>query len=265
MELHSFVLISGGLGLVFVMTCLGSATVFLFRKNLKEGSEKIFLGFAAGMMIGASVFGLLMPAMEDTMATLEFPAIPIIGGFILGVLFLLGLDNLIPHIHPSSDKPEGLATTSKRTTLLVSAVTLHNIPEGIAVGLTFAVVAQGGHDPAAYAGALALAIGIGVHNFPESAAISNLLREEGLPRWKAFVYGSLTGIVEPIFGLIAVLIAAWIAPYMPWLLSFAAGAMFYVVVEELIPEAQKGGHSHSGTISILVGFISMMLLDMVLV
>ena len=178
-------------------------------------------------------------------------------------MFLLLVDHIIPHLHPFSDVKEGPAIASKRTTMLIFAVTLHNIPEGMAVGLSFALAAQ--HDePALYAAAVALAIGIGVQNFPAGAAISLPLRQEGVSAGKAFWLGCMSGIVEPIFGFLAVLLAVWIAPAMPWLLSFAAGAMMYVVVEELIPEANLGEHSHAGTMGVMAGFLVMMVLDVAL-
>lgn len=255
--------IGGGISFIFLMTCLGAATVFLFRKEVSESLSKIFLGFAAGVMIAASVWSLLIPAIEEAEAQGIAGWIPAAGGFILGVLFLLGLDHIIPHIHPMSDVREGPSTTSKRTTLLVFAVTLHNIPEGMAVGLSFALAAQY-DEPAMYAAAFALALGIGIQNFPEGAAISLPLRQEGMSKGKAFAAACLSGIVEPIFGIAAVLFAVWLAPAMPWLLSFAAGAMIYVVVEELIPEAHLGEHSNKGTLGVMAGFLIMMVLDVAL-
>jgi len=260
-QLQSFLMVGGGIGFIFVMTCLGAATVFIFRKKAPKGVGSVFLGFAAGVMIAASVFGLLIPAIEEAEAAGQMSWIPAAGGFILGVFFLLGLDHLIPHLHPTSDVREGPASTRKRSTLLISAVTLHNIPEGMAIGLAFALAAQQGNDPAFYAGAIALAIGIGIQNIPEGAAISHILRQDGASPAKSFWYACLTGIVEPLFGAVAVLLAVWIAPAMPWLLSFAAGAMIYVVVEELIPEAQLDKHSHAGTLSVMAGFLLMMVLD----
>jgi len=261
MEMQHLLMIGSAIGFIFVMTCLGAATVFIFRKDTPSSIGPIFLGFAAGVMIAASVWGLLIPAIEEAEGGM-FPSwIPAAGGFVLGVVFLLGLDHLIPHIHPVENIREGVPSTSKRTTLLISAVTLHNIPEGMAIGLAFALAAQQSHNPAIYASAVALAIGIGIQNLPEGAAISHILRGEGFSRKKSFFYASLTGIVEPLFGVVAVLVAFWIAPVMPWLLSFAAGAMIYVVVEELIPEAHLGGHSHAASLSVIAGFLVMMVLD----
>jgi len=253
-----------GTGFTFLMTTLGAAMVFLFRKSMIGGVQKVFLGFAAGVMIAASVWSLLIPAIEEAEARGQTGWIPAAGGFILGVLFLYGLDRLIPHLHPETNKTEGLSSSMKRTSLLVMAVTLHNIPEGMAVGLSFALAAQRVGDSAAYASAAALALGIGIQNFPEGAAISLPLRQEGVSTGRAFLFGSMSGIVEPFFGILTVLAASAIAPYMTWLLSFAAGAMMYVVVEELIPEAHLGEHSNIGTMGVMGGFLIMMILDVAL-
>ncbi|MDR0293268.1 MAG: ZIP family metal transporter [Oscillospiraceae bacterium] len=253
----------GGIGFIFGMTCLGAATVFFFRKSAPGSFQQIFLGFAAGVMVAASVWSLLIPAIEEAEAQGLIGWLPAAGGFALGVLFLLGLDHLIPHIHPLSDVREGPASASKRTTLLVFAVTLHNIPEGMAVGLSFALAVQN-DDPAMYTAAFALALGIGIQNFPEGAAVSLPLLQEGVPPGKAFGMACLSGAVEPVFGILAVLLALWLGPVMPWLLSFAAGAMIYVVVEELIPEAHLGEHSHAGTLGVMAGFLVMMTLDVAL-
>ena len=254
----------GGLGFIFVMTCLGAATVFLFRKALPGKFQQVFLGFAAGVMIAASIWSLLIPAIEAAEEMGQIGWIPAAGGFVIGVFFLLGLDHLVPHLHPFTGLHEGPASSSKRTTLLLSAVTLHNIPEGMAVGLAFALAAQSGGDPAMYAAAFALALGIGIQNFPEGAAISLPLRQEGVSASKAFGLGCMSGVVEPVFGLLTVLLAALIEPVMPWLLSFAAGAMMYVVIEELVPEANLGEHSHAGTLGVMSGFLVMMVLDVAL-
>lgn len=255
---------ASGTGFTFLMTTLGAAVVFLFRKEIKAGAQKIFMGFAAGVMIAASVWSLLIPAIEEAENMGHIGWIPAAGGFVLGVLFLLSLDFILPHLHPKAKEPEGPHSNLRRTTLLVLAVTLHNIPEGMAVGLSFALAAQHGNDPAMFTSAMALAIGIGIQNFPEGAAISLPLRQEGLSKGKAFLYGSLSGIVEPIFGILVVLVAGGIQPLMPWLLSFAAGAMIYVVVEELIPEAHLGEHSNVGTLGVMGGFLVMMILDVAL-
>lgn len=253
-----------GTGFTFLMTTLGAAVVFFFRKKMSAGIQKVFLGFAAGVMIAASVWSLLIPAIEEAEKRGQIGWIPAAGGFVLGIAFLYLLDLLIPHLHPGVNKKEGLSSSMKRTSLLVLAVTLHNIPEGMAVGLSFALAAQNGGDPAAYAAAIALAVGIGIQNFPEGTAISLPLRQEGVSTGKSFLYGSMSGIVEPIFGILTVLVAGALVPYMPCLLSFAAGAMMYVVVEELIPEAHLGEHSNIGTMGVMAGFLVMMILDVAL-
>ena len=255
---------AGGTGFTFLMTMLGSALVFLFRDKIGAGIQRVFLGFAAGVMIAASVWSLLVPAIEEAQASGWIGWIPAAGGFILGVGFLILMDSLLPHLHAGASQPEGVSSSWKRTTLLVFAVTLHNIPEGMAVGLSFALASQHGSDPSLYAGAMALAMGIGIQNFPEGAAISLPLRQEGLPAWRSFLYGSISGVVEPIFGVLTVLIAGSIQPLMPWLLAFAAGSMMYVVVEELIPEAHLGEHSNVGTLGVMAGFVLMMILDVAL-
>lgn len=253
-----------GTGFTCLATALGAAMVFFFKKDMSHTMQKVFLGFAAGVMIAASVWSLLIPAMDMAEARGENILLPVGGGFLLGGLFLLVLDRLLPHLHIGSGEAEGLPAHWKRTTMIVLAVTLHNIPEGMAVGLSFALAAQHGGDAALYTAAMALAIGIGIQNFPEGAAISLPLRQEGMGRFKAFLCGSLSGVVEPIFGVLAVLVAGGISPVMPWLLAFAAGAMMYVVVEELIPEAHLGEHSNVGTLGVMAGFLVMMVLDVAL-
>lgn len=251
-----------GTGFTFLMTALGAATVLVFRGRTTPSLQRIFLGFAAGVMVAASVFSLLLPAIEETEALGGIGWLPAAGGFLLGVFFLWGLDNLLPHLHPEAEAPEGLPSSWRRTTLMVLAVTLHNIPEGMAVGLSFALAAQ--HSGGGLSAALALAIGIGLQNFPEGAAISLPLRQEGVSTGRSFLYGALSGLVEPIFGILVVLAAGAIEPFMPWLLSFAAGTMMYVVTEELIPEAHLGEHSNVGTLSVMAGFVIMMILDVAL-
>lgn len=254
-----------GCGFTWLMTSLGAAMVFLTRKDSAR-THRIFLGFAAGVMIAASVWSLLNPAIEQAEELGQVGWIPAAGGFLLGVAFLLALDTFLPHLHPDSDEPEGVKTSWKRTTLLVSAVTLHNIPEGMSVGLLFAMAAQApGAAGDAYLGmAMALAVGMGLQNFPEGAAVSLPLAREGMSRGRSFLMGSLSGIVEPIFGIGVVLVSGWITPFMPWMLAFAAGAMIYVVVEELIPEAHLGEHSNVGTLGVIAGFVLMMVLDVAL-
>ena len=253
-----------GTGFTFLMTTLGAAMVFLFRKQLNASIQRIFLGFAAGVMIAASVWSLLIPAMEEAEASGLPGWLPAVGGFVLGIGFLLLLDVLLPHLHVDARQPEGLHSSWRRTTLLVLAVTLHNIPEGMAVGLSFALAAQHAGEGAALSGALALALGIGIQNFPEGAIISLPLKGEGMSSNRAFLYGTLSGVVEPVAAILTVLMYRILAPVLPYLLAFAAGAMMYVVVEELIPETAEGEHSNIGTIGFAVGFALMMMLDVAL-
>ena len=252
-----------GTGFTCLATILGASMVFFFKKELSHNTQKVFLGFAAGVMIAASVWSLLIPAMEMAEGRGQNVLLPVGGGFILGGLFLMVLDQLLPHLHIGSEEAEGLPAHWKRTTMIVLAVTLHNIPEGMAVGLSFSVAAQD-TSSGALAAAWALAIGMGLQNFPEGAAVSLPMKSQGVSSGKAFFCGAISGIVEPVFGLLTVLVAGSITGIMPWILSFAAGAMIYVVVEELIPEAQLGEHSHVGTASVMTGFLVMMLLDVAL-
>lgn len=252
-----------GTGFTCGATILGAAMVFFFKKDMSHTMQKVFLGFAAGVMVAASVWSLLIPAMEMAEEQGQNVMLAVGGGFVLGGLFLMVLDRLLPHLHIGSDEAEGLPAHWKRTTMVVLAVTLHNIPEGMAVGLSFSVAAQD-TAPGALAAAMALAIGMGLQNFPEGAAVSLPMKSQGVSNRKAFLCGAASGIVEPIFGLLTVLVAGSITGVMPWILSFAAGAMIYVVVEELIPEAQLGEHSHVGTGSVMAGFLVMMMLDVML-
>jgi len=252
-----------GTGFTCGATILGAALVFFFKKDMSHTMQKVFLGFAAGVMIAASVWSLLIPAMEMAESQGQNVMLPVGGGFVLGGLFLMVLDRLLPHLHIGSEEAEGLPVHWKRTTMIVLAVTLHNIPEGMAVGLSFSLAAQD-TAPGALAAAVALAVGMGLQNFPEGAAVSLPMKTQGVSSRKAFLCGAASGIVEPIFGLLTVLIAGSITGVMPWILSFAAGAMIYVVVEELIPEAQLGEHSHAGTGSVMAGFLVMMMLDVML-
>lgn len=246
----------------FLATALGAATVFFFKKDIPHGMQRAFLGFAAGVMIAASVWSLLIPAMDMAQEAGGPAWLPAAGGFVVGAVFLLALDRVLPHLHPGSDEPEGLKSSFARTTMLVLAVTLHNIPEGLAVGLAFGLAGES--SAMSLSGALALSLGMALQNFPEGAAISLPLKKEGLSNTRSFVYGALSGIVEPIAGVLGVLAAGSVTGIMPWLLSFAAGAMIYVVVEELIPEASLGEHSHTGTLSVMLGFLVMMVLDVAL-
>ena len=243
----------------FLGTSLGAACVFFFKNSIGENLQKAFTGFAAGVMVSASFFSLLIPAIDQSQNLGKLGFLPASIGFAVGMLFLLCLDVLVPHMHMDSSE-EGVKSGLKRTTKLVLAVTLHNIPEGMAVG----VVCAGwlyGSQTTSFLGALSLAIGIAIQNFPEGAIVSMPLLAEGESKGKTFLYGVLSGIVEPIGALLVVMAAGLFVPLMPYFLSFAAGAMIYVVVEELIPEMAEGKHSNIGTISFALGFIIMMALD----
>ena len=247
----------------FLGTALGSAMVFFMKNKINNKLEKVLLGFASGVMIAASVWSLLIPSIEMATEQGQVAWVPAAIGFLLGIVFLLVLDRIIPHLHLKSDKPEGLKAKLEKTTMMVLAVTLHNIPEGMAVGVVLAgAMAQ--NVGITLAGALALAIGIAIQNFPEGAIISMPLKVEGVSKFKAFTLGMLSGIVEPIGALITIALTNAVLPVLPYILSFAAGAMIYVVVEELIPETEKGRHSDLGTIGISIGFVIMMILDVAL-
>lgn len=247
-----------GLMIPFLGTMLGSACVWFLKKDLKPKVQKALTGFAAGVMVAASIWSLLIPAIEQSDSF-----IPAMIGFWIGILFLLILDETVPHIHLNSEESEGVKVSLKKTTKLLLAVTLHNIPEGMAVGVVFAGwITQESH--LTFAAAMALAVGIAIQNFPEGAIISMPLRSEGMSKGKAFVYGTLSGAVEPVAAFVTVLLADLVVPVLPYLLSFAAGAMMYVVVEELIPEMSEGKHSNIGTILFAAGFTIMMMLDVAL-
>lgn len=252
-----------GILIPFVGTTLGAAMVFFMRKEMNGKIQKGLLGFASGVMIAASVWSLLIPAIEMSEEQGGIPWMPAAVGFLLGIGFLLLLDTLTPHLHLNEDTPEGLPSNLKKTTMLVLAVTLHNIPEGMAVGVTFAGILMG-NTMISLAGAFALSIGIAIQNFPEGAIISMPLRSEGQSKGKAFLYGAASGVVEPIAALLTILLTSLVVPILPYLLAFAAGAMIYVVVEELIPESQTGKHTNIGTIGVAVGFVLMMVLDVAL-
>ena len=255
--------IISGLLLPFIGTAAGSGCVFFMKHDLSRGVQRVLTGFAAGVMTAASIWSLIIPAMDmaDNKGKLAF--LPAVAGFWCGVLFLLMLDSLIPHLHMNSEKAEGPKTRLAKTTMMVLAVTLHNIPEGMAVGIVYAGFLTGSADMTA-GGALALALGIAIQNFPEGAIISMPLHGEGKSKAKAFADGVLSGAVEPLGALLTILFASRLLPIMPYLLSFAAGAMIYVVVEELIPEMSEGEHSNIGVIMISVGFTLMMSLDVAL-
>lgn len=252
-----------GILLPFVGTTLGSACVLFMKRNLSLSVQRALTGFAAGVMVAASIWSLLIPAIEQSDFMGSWSFIPAIIGFWSGILFLLVLDKTIPHLHLGSDEPEGVRTKLKKTTMLVLAVTLHNIPEGMAVGILFAGRLSG-ISSITLASAFALSIGMAIQNFPEGAIISMPLHSEGMKKGKAFIFGTLSGIVEPIAAIITILAAQFFIPILPYLLSFAAGAMIYVVVEELIPEMSAGKHSNLGTIFFALGFTVMLILDVAL-
>ncbi len=252
-----------GLLIPFLGTALGAGMVFLMKDKINPKVEKLLLGFASGVMVAASVWSLMIPSIHMAEEQGKIAWMPAAIGFLLGVVFLLILDSVIPHLHLKSEKPEGMKTKWKKTTMMVFAVTLHNIPEGMAVGVTFAGALLG-NTGITMLGAITLAVGIAIQNFPEGAIISMPLKGEGISKLRAFAYGALSGIVEPLAAILTILLTSTIVPILPYLLSFAAGAMIYVVVEELIPEAQEGEHSNIGTIGVAIGFVIMMILDVAL-
>ena len=252
-----------GLMIPFLGTSLGSACVFLMKSKMGRQLERSLMGFASGVMVAASIWSLLVPAMDQTQAMGRLAFVPAFFGFWAGILFLLFLDSVIPHLHMNTDKAEGPRSKLARMTMMVLAVTLHNIPEGMAVGVVYAAFKSGNESISAGA-ALALSLGIAIQNFPEGAIISMPLAAEGRSKKKAFIYGVLSGAVEPLFGFLTILAVGFIVPAMPYLLSFAAGAMLYVVVEELIPEMSEGEHSNIGVVMFAVGFSLMMALDVAL-
>lgn len=249
-----------GILIPFLGTTLGAACVFFLKKNLNETISRALTGFAAGVMVAASIWSLLLPAMQQVSWMGKLSFLPAVIGFWIGILFLLLLDHIIPHLHLGSDAAEEPKSQLQRTTMMVLAVTLHNIPEGMAVGVVYAGFLSGSTQITS-AGALALSLGIAIQNFPEGAIISMPLRAEGMKKGRAFAGGVLSGIVEPIGAVLTILAARCLVPVLPYLLSFAAGAMLYVVVEELIPEMSEGNHSNIGTIFFAVGFSMMMVLD----
>ena len=252
-----------GILISFIGTALGSACVFFMKRSLGDLVQRALAGFAAGVMVAASIWSLLIPAIEQSKGMGKLSFLPAFIGFWVGVLFLLLLDRLIPHLHIGSDKAEGPKSKLGRTTMMVLAVTLHNIPEGMAVGVMYAGFLAGNSQITA-ASALALSLGIAIQNFPEGAIISMPLKAEGQKKSKAFLGGVLSGVVEPVGAVLTLLAARLVIPALPYLLSFAAGAMLYVVVEELIPEMSQGRHSNIGTIFFAVGFSIMMTLDVAL-
>ena len=252
-----------GIMIPFVGTALGAACVFLLRRELPDKVQKSLLGFASCVMVAASVWSLLIPAMDMSGHMGKMAFAPASAGLLLGMGFLLLMDRLVPHLHLNHDEPEGPKKSLKKTTMLVLAVTLHNIPEGMAVGVVFAGMLSE-NNQITLAAALALSIGIAIQNFPEGAVISLPLKNEGGSKGRAFLAGVLSGVVEPIAAFLTILISGVIEPFLPYILAFAAGAMLYVVVEELIPEASEGEHSNLGTVGFAAGFVVMMILDVAL-
>ena len=252
-----------GLLIPLLGTMLGAAFVFFMKDGMPQRVQKALLGFASGVMVAASVWSLLIPAIEMEEAKGAWAVMPAAIGFLLGMGFLFLIDELTPHLHLGNSKPEGPRSKLSRTAMLALAVTIHNLPEGMAVGVVFAGAEQGASS-ITLASAVAVSLGIAIQNIPEGAIISLPLRAEGNSRWRSFMLGSLSGVVEPIGGLAVVLLASLLTPLLPYLLAFAAGAMIYVVIEELIPEASQGRHSNLGTIGFAIGFVLMMVLDVAL-
>ena len=252
-----------GLLIPLLGTMLGASFVFFMKRDMPERLQKALLGFASGVMVAASVWSLLIPSIDMSHGEGAMQVVPAAVGFLLGMGFLLLIDELTPHLHVGSNKPEGLKVRLSRTAMLALAVTIHNLPEGMAVGVVFAGT-QDGQTNISFMSALAMSIGIAIQNIPEGAIISMPMRAAGNSRWRSFIIGSLSGVVEPVGGLLIILLASLFLPAMPYLLAFAAGAMLYVVVEELIPEASQGTHSNLSTIGFAIGFVLMMVLDVVL-
>lgn len=253
-----------GILIPFIGTSLGAACVYGMKKELNKKINKILLGFASGVMMAASVWSLIIPAIDMSYSMKKFAFVPAAVGVLIGVLFIYSLDKIIPHLHVDSEKEEGIRTNNlKKTTKLLLSVVLHNIPEGMAVGITFAAVMNGG-KAVTFASAIALSLGIAIQNFPEGAIISMPLRGEGLSKNKSFIYGVLSGIVEPIAAGITIIFSSIVTPIMPYLLSFAAGAMIFVVVEGLIPEAAEDNSADTSAIAFAIGFTIMMILDVAL-
>ena len=249
--------------LPFLGTILGSSMVFFMRNKINPKIKKVLLGFAAGVMLAASIWSLLLPSMDMSKKEGVIEWLPAAIGFLLGMGFLLILDTIIPHLHSNGKKAEGLKSKLKKETMLLFAVTLHNIPEGMAVGVVLAGAITG-NVGLSFAGAITLAIGLAIQNFPEGAIISMPLKTEGESKWKAFLDGVLSGIVEPIAAIITIFAVGLVTPILPYLLAFAAGAMIYVVVEELIPESMEGKHTNIATVGVALGFVLMMVLDITL-
>ena len=252
-----------GILIPFAGTTIGAASVYFMRNGIRDHVKKGLLGFASGIMVAASVWSLLIPAMRISANLERLAFLPAVAGFFCGILFLMFLDGHVQQLQFETEKPEGISGTLKKTTMLVLAVTLHNIPEGMAVGVMFAGLLME-NSGITLAGAYALAIGIGIQNFPEGAIVSMPIHSEGISKNRSFLYGTLSGVVEPAAAVLTLLLYRLLAPILPYLLAFAAGAMMYVVVEELIPETAEGEHSNIGTIGFAVGFALMMMLDVAL-
>ncbi|MBZ4665194.1 ZIP family metal transporter [Mahella sp.] len=261
--MNDYVTIIIGILIPFVGTTLGALTVIFLKGEMKPHTQNALLGFASGVMIAASVWSLLIPAIDMAAEQGKLAWLPACVGFLLGIGFLLLLDNVIPHLHLDEEKPEGIPSKLNKTSMLILAVTLHNIPEGMAVGVVFAGIGNVSSG-ISLAGAFALSIGIALQNLPEGAIISLPLRSEGMSQKRSLSYGILSGVVEPIAAAITILLVNMITAVLPYILAFAAGAMIYVVVEELIPESQIGEHSDIGTIGVAIGFVLMMVLDVAL-
>ncbi|MCI8593078.1 MAG: ZIP family metal transporter [Lachnospiraceae bacterium] len=252
-----------GIIIPFAGTTLGAAMVFFLKNEMSAGFQKLLLGFASGVMIAASIWSLLIPSIDQVEKAGGIAWMPASVGFMIGIAFLLLLDSLIPHLHQDAEEAEGLPVKIQKNTMLFLAVTIHNIPEGMAVGVVFAGMLSGDTD-ISVAAAFALAVGIAIQNFPEGAIVSMPMRSQGHSCTKAFLYGAGSGVVEPVAAFLTVALTGIMVPILPYLLAFAAGAMIYVVVEELIPELQSGGHSNIGIIGVAVGFVLMMILDVAL-
>ena len=252
-----------GFSVIFLATTAGSAIVWFFKRDISEKVNTLFLGFASGIMVAASVWSLIIPSIDGAESWGKWNFVPALIGFLLGGLFLVLLDHVVPHFHKGTNEEEGPRSSLKKSTKMFLAVTIHNIPEGLAVGFAFGAAAAMG-EYSAYVSALALAIGIAIQNFPEGAIISLPLRSEGNKRSRSFALGVLSGAVEPVGAILAIALASIVTPILPYMLAFAAGAMIYVVVEELIPEASEGEHSNLGTIAFAIGFALMMMLDVAL-
>jgi len=262
---EDYMLLSTTIGILipFVGTSLGAAMVFVLKDKMSEKLQKGLTGFAAGVMVAASFWSLLVPALEQSSSLGKLSFLPAAIGFLVGVGFLLFLDEVTPHMHMDNTEEGPKENRLSRSMKLILAVTLHNIPEGMAVGVVYAGWLNG-NSSITYFGALALALGIAIQNFPEGAIVSMPLRAEGMLKWKTFMYGVLSGLVEPIASIITILFATQVVPLLPYFLSFAAGAMMYVVVEELIPEMSEGKHTNIGTVVFSLGFVTMMILDVAL-